>query len=221
MLPMAEFAHNQRTHEELKQTPFYLMYGVNPVALPLVTHKTTAPAAEERLNSLKKAREEALAAHELARLKMTQRTMKHSKPFKEHDKVWLESRNLRIPYQSRKLAPKREGPFRIKKVLGPVTYQLELPKQWKIHDVFHACLLSPYKETDAHGPNETRPPPDLIDGHEEYEVEALLAHRKVGRQLQYLVKWKDYDSSNNTWEPEKNLVNTDEILAAYKKRRNL
>ena len=91
----------------------------------------------------------------------------------------------------------------------------------KIHDVFHTCLLSPYKETDAHGPNETRPPPDLIDGHEEYKVEALLAHPKVGRQLQYLVKWKDYDSSNNTWEPEKNLVNTDEILAAYKKRRNL
>ena len=152
------------------------MYGVNPVALPLITHKTTTPAAEEHLNLLKKAREEALAVHELACLQMTQRTMKHSKPFKEHDKVWLESRNLCISYQSRKLAQKQEGPFRIKKVLGPVTYQLELPKQWKIHDVFHTCLLSPYKETNAHGLNETRPPPDLIDGLEEYEVEALLAH---------------------------------------------
>ena len=82
------------------------MYGINPVVLPLVAHKTTAPAAEECLNLLKKAREEVLAAHKLAHLKMTQRTMKHSKPFKEHDKVWLESRNLHIPYQFQKLTPK-------------------------------------------------------------------------------------------------------------------
>ena len=46
LLPIAEFAHNQHTHEALKQMPFYLMYGVNPVALPLAV-KTTAPAATE------------------------------------------------------------------------------------------------------------------------------------------------------------------------------
>ena len=45
---------------------------------------------------------------------------------------------LKIPYQSRKLAPKWEGPFKIKEVLGLVTYWLTLPKQWRIHDVFHA-----------------------------------------------------------------------------------
>ena len=51
--------------------PFYLMYGANPVVLPL-TAKTTAPAAMECLSSLNKAREEALAAHELAHQKMMQ-----------------------------------------------------------------------------------------------------------------------------------------------------
>ena len=221
MLPIAEFAHNQRTHEELKQTPFHLMYGANPVALPLAVETTTAPAATECLSSLNKAREEALAAHDLARQKMTQRTMKHSKPFKEGQKVWLESRNLRIPYASRKIAPKREGPFVIKKVMGPVTYQLQLPKQWKIHNVFHACLLSPHKETEEHGPNHTNPPPDLIDGEQEYEVEAILAHRNQGRQKQYLVKWKGYDSSENTWQPENTLSNAGETLAEYKTLRNL
>ena len=44
LLPIAEFTHNQRTHEALKQMLFYLMYGANPVALPLAV-KTTAPAA--------------------------------------------------------------------------------------------------------------------------------------------------------------------------------
>ena len=81
LLPIAEFAHNQHTHDALKQTPFYLMYGANPVALPLAV-ETTALAATEHLSSLNKAREEALAAHELTCQKMTQRNMKHTKPFK-------------------------------------------------------------------------------------------------------------------------------------------
>ena len=85
-------------------------------------------------------------------------------------------KNLKIPYQSRKLAPKREGPFKIKEVLGPVTYQLTLLTQWKIHDVFHACLLSPFKETELHGTNETRPPPNLVQGNEEFKIEAILTH---------------------------------------------
>ena len=147
--------------------------------------------------------------------------MKHTKPFKQGQKVWLESCNLHIPYASRKLAPKREGPFPIQKVLGPVTYQLQLLKQWKIHNMFHACLLSPYKETKEHRPNHTDPLPDLIDGENEYKVEAILAHRKRGRQIQYLIKWKGYDLSNNTWEPETNLSNADEILSGYKRQRNL
>ena len=71
LLPIAEFTHNQCTHEALKQMPFYLMYGANPVVLPLVV-ETATPAATECLSSLNKAREEALATHELACQKMTQ-----------------------------------------------------------------------------------------------------------------------------------------------------
>ena len=99
LLPIVEFAHNQHTHEALKQTLFYLMYGTNPVALPLAV-ETTAPAATECLSSLNKVREKALAAHKLACQKMMQQNMKHTKPFKQGQKVWLESCNLHIPYAS-------------------------------------------------------------------------------------------------------------------------
>ena len=117
--------------------------------------------------------------------------------------------------------PKQEGPFLIKEVLGPVTYRLTLPSQWKIHNVFHACLLMPHKKTDLHGNTETRLPPDLTDGNEEYEVEAILTHWTYkNRQTHYLVKWKGYDSSKNTWEPESNLSNAEE-LNNYKTQHNL
>jgi hypothetical protein len=66
-------------------------------------------------------REEALAAHELARTRIANQKQLKFVPFKKNQKVWLDMRNLKINHQ-RKIAPKREGPFEINKVLGPVTY---------------------------------------------------------------------------------------------------
>jgi hypothetical protein len=94
--------------------------------------------------------------------------------------VWLEGKNLPLPYRTVKLAPRRHGPFVITKIISPVAVQLELPPQWNIHPVFHINLISAYTETQAHGPNFTRPPPDLIDGEEEYEVEQIRSHRTWG-----------------------------------------
>ena len=94
-----------------------------------------------------------------------------------------------------------------------------LPPQWKIHDVFHADLLTPYHETELHGPNFTRPPPDLIDGKEEYEVEEILQSRRFGRgcKVQYLVKWKGYPESENQWVDWDDL-HADEMIAEFKKK---
>jgi hypothetical protein len=123
------------------------------------------------------------------------------------DLVWLEGKNLKTQYPSAKLAPKRYGPFKIDKEIGLGSYQLELPKHMKIHPVFHASLLTPYKETDAHGPNFRRPPPDIIERKEEFEVQEICGVRRFGKrkQWQYLVKWKGYPDSENTWEPMTNL----------------
>ena len=129
---------------------------------------------------------------------MLQRITSKFKPFWTEDKVWLESRNLKLQYESQKSAPKWEGPFEIQEVLGPLTYWLELLEQWKIHPVFHTTLLSPYKENDTYENNFTHLPPDLINEQEEYEVEAILSHKQLGRGYSYLIKWKEYPSSDNS-----------------------
>jgi hypothetical protein len=85
-------------------------------------------------------REEALAAHELARTRIANRKQLKFVPFEKGQKVWLDTRNLKMNHH-KKIAPKREGPFEIDEVLGPVTYRLKLPESWKIHNVFHAALL--------------------------------------------------------------------------------
>jgi hypothetical protein len=100
-----------------------------------------------------------------------------------------------------KLVPKQHRPFSVVRVLSPITYELRLPTQWKLHPVFHVDLLTPYRETEFHGANYNKPPPDLIEGEEEYEGEKVLASRHFGRghKLQYLIKWKGYPDSDNQW----------------------
>src|SRR5579863_2027619 len=142
--------------------------------------------------------------------------------WKVGQKVWLEAKNLPLPHGTIKLAPKRHGPFQITRVISPVAYQLQLPHQWNIHPVFHASLLTPYIETNSHGPNYSRPPPDLIAGEAEYEVEQIRSHRRHGRrkQLQYLLKWKGYPESDNTWEPA-DQVHAPDLVKAYHRRHQL
>ncbi|ESK81286.1 hypothetical protein Moror_8459 [Moniliophthora roreri MCA 2997] len=176
-LPLAKFAHNNRTHSVLKKSPFFMMMGYHPRLLPTIFEKTMIPLVEERLQELKRIREETTSLLELARQQMMRREKQKLDMFEEGQRVWLEAKNLATGYPSKKLAPKREGLFEILEVLGPVTYKLDLPHQWKIHPVFHAALLSPFKETEAHRPSFTEPPLDLIEGFEEYEVEAVIGHR--------------------------------------------
>ena len=162
-----------------------------------------------------------MAAHELARQQMAERITRHFVPFKKEEKVWLEAKNLNLGIPYRKLKPKREGPFEIIKVLSPWTYQLRLPPTWKIHPVFHALLLSPYKQNETHGPSFSTPPPDMVKGEEEYEVEAIVGHKGKGIWRRYLIKWKGYPSSENTWQTERSLSHARTILREYKRRKGL
>ena len=71
---------------------------------------------------------------------------------------------------------------------------------WKIHDVFHASLLSTYQEMAKHGPNYANPPPEEIEGEEEYEVAEILSHWGSPGRCSYLISWKGYLPAENTWE---------------------
>ena len=152
---------------------------------------------------------------------MKERITSKFTPWKVGDKVWLEGKNLRLHYPTRKLAPRREGPFEISHVISPLAYHLRLPPTWKIHDVFHTSLLSTYWETAEHGLNYANPPPEEIEGEEEYEIAKILSHRGSPGRRSYLMSWKGYSPAENTWEPEWNLQHAQTILEEYKQWRNL
>ncbi len=86
--------------------------------------------------------------------------------------------------------------------------------------MFHANLITPYKETELHGPNFTHLLPDLIEGEQEFEVEKILDAQPRGRgcKMHFLVKWKGYPTSDNSWEPRENL-HADKLIMEYNKKK--
>ena len=141
-------------------------------------------------------------------------------PYQIGDKVWLEGHNLNTTHPSSKLVPRCYGPFPITHVVSRMSYQLKLPSQWKLHDVFHATLLTPYKETALNGQSYQEPTPDLVNGQPEWEVESILRVRRRCNQLQFLVQWKGFREAHNSWEPEKN-IHVDELIEDFYKRHPL
>ncbi len=142
------------------------------------------------------------------------------KTYKEGEQVWLEAKNLKTTHPSHKLRVRRYGSFKVIKVLSHVTYQLELPWSWKIHNVFHASYLSPFKETKEHRINFLEPPPDIVEGQPEWEVEEIVDTRLFGKnkKRQYQVRWKGYSQAHDTWEPKTNVF-AKELIQRFKEKQ--
>jgi Integrase zinc binding domain len=186
MLPIAEYAHNFWRHDVTRCSPHELLIGIK-LQVHVKFLSEDVPASADRSKTLEDTRKEVQTLLEHQQQKGSRKPTE----MKVGDQVWLEGKNLHVK-GTRKLVPKRYGPYKIKDKIGTIAYRLDLPSSMKIHDVFHVNLLFPYKETEAYGSAYMRPPPDLISNEEEYEVEFIrdARHKRRGQGLQYLVHWK-------------------------------
>ena len=185
----AQFAHNSCIHSTHGQTPFYLLHGYEPTAYP--SDIANPPGlADDRLEQLAANRDKAIIAHKRAQEAMIARKPGLAyRKFEVGDKVWLDARNLHLK-TTRKLTPRRLGPFEIIEEVTPVVYKLRLPSAWRIHDVFHASLLTPQVVTPEYGIPAMPPLPELVDGESEFKVENILRHKFIGhnKEIRYLVQ---------------------------------
>jgi transposase InsO family protein len=95
-LSMLEFTHNNWRHADQIHTSFELMNGKAPVAIPMTFENTKFPSVAKKIKNLVTSREEALAAHELARSCMAERIKSNFVLFKKGQMVWLDSFVLKL-----------------------------------------------------------------------------------------------------------------------------
>ncbi|KXN81820.1 hypothetical protein AN958_03673, partial [Leucoagaricus sp. SymC.cos] len=62
---------------------------------------------------------------------------------------------------------------------------------------------------------------DLMDSFEEYKVEKIIKHKRTSQSIKYLIRWKGYSLSDDTWEWEDNLEYSGELLREYKDTNKL
>ena len=71
-------------------------------------------------------------------------------------------------------------------------------------------------EGDDEGEEEEKPKKKKKKAEAEYEVESIVSKRESNEgKVEYLVKWKGWNASDNTWEPVDNLQSSQELIDEF------
>ena len=113
----------------------------------------------------------------------------------------------RDPTRENKLSPIYEGPFRVVKRTRGGSYQL------MDHDgTLLARAHAPFQLASVPGP--ALPPLISESAANIFIVESIIDHRRHGRSYEYLVSWKGFDPTHNSWEPAVNFFDI-QVITYY------
>ena len=144
LLLITKFAYNNAKNASTGFTPFELNCQYHPWI-----------SYEEDLDPRSKSRTVEKLSFELRELMtICQQNLNHAQKLQKRghdkgvkprsyapgDKVWLNSKYLKTK-RNRKLEAKFLGCFQVLHPVGKQAYKFELPKKWRIHNVFHVFLL--------------------------------------------------------------------------------
>ena len=201
-LPLAEFVGNNTVSSTTKVSPFFANKGFHPrmgfEALDNSTVNDKELAADEfatRMEELQEVLRNQMLLAQANYEDQANRTRAPAPLYGVGDMVMLDARNIVTKRPSRKLENKRLGPYKVIKIVSTHSVELDLPVDFRIHPVFHVHLLEPMPTELPHAGHVPEPPPPvIIDGEDEWEVDQIVDSRYFGRRkrLQYRLTWKGY-----------------------------
>ena len=205
LLPLAEFQHNNHVHVSTQHSPFFLDTGRHPRMGFEPRANSKLETVNEFVTRMKDTLEEAKSAIVKAKDDMARYYNQRRTPapeYKPGDKVFLDASDIQTTRPSKKLDHHRLGPFVIERKVNNNAYRLRLPTSLRrLHPVFNVVKLSPAPEDPIPGRRaKPPPPPRLVEGQEEWEVEKVLDSRMFRGRLKYLVHWKGFGREHDSWE---------------------
>lgn len=152
---------------------------------------------------------------------------KHRRPaieLKEGDWALVNPHSLElvdVKGTGRKLIQRTIGPFEVMEKVNPLVYRLRMPDSYPMHPVFNLAHLKKYEQSTSEFGERTVLPPtrDYLDLHDHVEVEAILGHRLAARKnsnrRMFLIRWKGYDPTEDSWISEYDLRGAPALKREY------
>ncbi len=210
LLSTAQFVYNNTQNKTMRETPFWANYEYNPkVWQEPQVHKSQNQKAILDITEIKK-----LHKNLMNRIQQQSRQTTEIKPFKIEERVYLRTNNIHVKQRSKKLNNKSIKPFEIKRNIKELSYKLNLLKEMQIHSVFHAFMLQCC--------NQFIPLQIIkmfVESDKEYQVENILEKWMISGKAHYLIKWKGYNISENTWKLIENLNSCVRTLQHFERER--
>ena len=103
LLPTAEFVINSRIHSSHNHSPFKVLYGYTPEFNIPVGITKAYPSINDTLEALRRAREDAEAALQMSKKRISETVNGKVREFKKGQPVWLSTKNIKIQCKNSKL----------------------------------------------------------------------------------------------------------------------
>jgi transposase InsO family protein len=222
LLPALEFAYNDSAQDSTRHSPFYLNYGYHPhspLGLLSQAQVVSCPASRDYIARIGSAAESAKRLLRAAQQRQAEAYNRRRRElaFKVGDQVMVSAEALRAlsaneQSQPQKLRSLYQGPLEVTEVINPLAYRLRLPEGSRAHDVFPLVYLLPYrKDTTGRSRTKVHPQPVFqVDGHDYWEVEAIVGERAAADgSMEYLVRWKGFSAAHDSFEPRSGVGHLD------------
>ncbi|GMI89821.1 hypothetical protein HRI_002651400 [Hibiscus trionum] len=208
-LHLAEWWYNTSFHSAIQTTPYQALYGQAPVDhLPYTAGESPVALVDRSLQHMEAALNMLKFYLQRTQVRMKQQADRKRTEceYQIEDLVYLKLQPYRQQTIKRricqKLAPKWFGPFRIVGKVGKVAYKLQLPKDSRVHPIFHISQLKKHI-----GSEECQSKLPVINPDGEISKEPLkILDRRIGKKgsraiTEVLVEWTISFPEDATWEP--------------------
>src|SRR5436853_6103389 len=133
-------------------SPFFANYGFHPRTNWPVEKESKNPASRNYAHWMENVHELCLSRLAETREKMGRyydRTHREGPPYAVGDLVMLNAKHIRTRRAAKKLDAKVYGPLKVAKLVdrSGMSVELELPRRWRVHNVFPTSLLAPYRSS--------------------------------------------------------------------------
>jgi transcription antitermination factor NusG len=223
-LTAVEMAINNYQQSSTKQSPYYLNFGMH-IKLPNQVNSTESsmPSVEhftKRMSEIMKTAAENMKIAQNKQKEQADKNRRETPNWKVGDSVFVSTKNFK---GFNKLKEKFIGPFKIIEKLNNVSFRVELPFKYQVHNVFHSSLLrSSYENNSELFPNRTvtNVQPPIVksinnDEEDEWEIEKLVDRRRRRNRLEYLVRWKGWSPEYDEWKTVDQLENARQMMRDY------